>query len=91
MRDPDYEEEEKPKIIQKRVKTHGAQWPFHPFQIASWIILGVNLALVIGLLTPVSWEVVHWAYSITFLVLYLLATTLVIYFCARATLTDPTD
>ena len=77
-------------IILKKVKVNGFSWPYHPFQIISWIafIIGdvVYFAIIFPILLPL--------WSVLFIILsciYFILTISIIVFALKAMKWNPTD
>ncbi|CDW91758.1 probable palmitoyltransferase zdhhc1 [Stylonychia lemnae] len=77
------------KIIKKNVRKNGFAMPFHPFQIISWVIFGLDsYAFYFINIVTFSYQP---AISIVLGVAYLIIFIAVLYYAIRSTRYDPTD
>jgi uncharacterized membrane protein YqjE len=78
------------KINVKAMKKNGLNWPYHPFQVLTWIFYVVGLSSYFLIIAPClisKYRIV----MIIITVLYFIVTVLVTYYAIKAVVSNPTD
>jgi len=84
-------ENEKPKIIKKKVWKCGLEWRWHPQQVIAWIILIVDFLVEIFIMSWYYAFLSHWAYTLVNLFVYIFFSILIAISGCYATSIDSTD
>jgi uncharacterized sodium:solute symporter family permease YidK len=78
-----------PDIQERRTRTHGFMEPLHTQQISTFFVFGLDLITYYAVFMPslAEYSEAMWFCTIT----YFIICVLVVYYCLKATRTDPTD
>ena len=90
QRDNDFDNTNNKPIKFKRVKKHGFNFPFHPQQVATWVITTILVITFYLFLAPGTYFI-HVAWVAIICIVYGILLLGVIFYCIKTTYTDPTD
>jgi hypothetical protein len=71
-----------------KMRTHGFERPFHPLQVLSWVVFGVDVFIYIVFVLPIIETI---AARVVVGLLYVTSVVVLVYFTAKATACDPVD
>lgn len=70
------------------MRRHGFEWPFHPLQVVSWAVFGLDVVLYLVLCLPLIDTI---AAKVVVALCYVTSVVVLVYTTAKATRCDPAD